>query len=100
MILVFESLIRNATEAVGMLTWKSFEVRFASLLSVIWGVLLVAGVVVGVPFAFVVGVVVVVTLFWSVTDVWLGGLMPNCRILSRLTCMTATSTNTSGRALS
>src|SRR3954463_1611222 len=100
MILVFESLIRNATEALGILTTKSFDVRLASLFSVICG-LLAAGVVVGVagvPLALVAGVVVVVMLFCNVTDAWLGGLIPNCRILSRLTCMTATSTSTSGRA--
>src|ERR1043165_5335734 len=100
MILVFESLIRNATEALGILTTKSFDVRFANLFSVIWGVLVV-GVVLGVVVVpELVGVVVCVMLFCSVTDADDGGLIPICRIVSRLTCITATSSSPSGRAWS
>ena len=44
--------------------------------------------------------VVVLMLFCNATVALVGGLMPKLRILSRLTCMTATSTITSDLALS
>src|SRR5581483_6008834 len=85
----------------GIVTVKSVAFRLPSRFRLIWF---------GfpeVPLGFTVVVVVVplvvpvlLMLFWSATVALVGGLMPYCRILSRLTFMTATSTITSERALS
>src|SRR6516165_1653192 len=97
------SLSENKAVAVagGMVTVKSVAFRLPNVfrLTPVGEVVLVAGVVVGRP---VVGLVVVVVLMfgcsWTVAEV--GGLMPKVRDLSRLICITATSTMTSDLDLS
>ena len=52
------------------------------------------------PLEVPVPVVVLLTLLFSEILVLVGGVTPRVRVLSRLTCMTTTSTTTSGLALS
>src|ERR1017187_8774176 len=83
----------------GIVTWKSVAFRLPSVFrfSPVVDPVVVATPVEVVPV--VVGVVVF-RLLCSVTVALVGGLRPNVRDLSLLTCMMAMSTITSGRALS
>src|SRR5882762_10072644 len=99
MSLVLLSLKRACTEACGMVTWKSVAFKLAKLLRLMLPLLLEL-------FEEVLELELLeedddgVTLGCSVTLADVGGLMPRFRTLSRLTCMMATSTITSGLALS
>src|SRR5208282_1364274 len=83
--------------AEGIVTWKSVAFRFPRVfrLSPVLPELLVLVVV---PVVVVVGVVLI--LLCRDTVALVGGLSPSVRDLSLLTCSTAISTITSGRALS
>src|SRR5579864_1719315 len=102
MILVSLLLITAERFAEGIVTWKSVAFRLPSVFKFKPDVLLpvVVGVVT-VPFALVVGwTAVLLILFCRVTVALVGGFKPSVRDLSLLTCMTAISIMTSGRALS
>ena len=95
--------------AESIVTWKSVAFRFASEFKLMEPVELVPLVplvpfVPVVPFVpllvLLVLVVVEVTFGCSVSVIFCGGLIPNVRFLSRLICITATSTTTSGFDLS
>src|SRR5439155_24572319 len=91
----FVLLSENKAVAVAglIVTAKSVAFRLPRRFKLIWlepDVLLVF-VVVGIPLLLLF-VVVVLMLLWSAIVALVGGLMPSVRVLSRLTCMTATST--------
>ena len=97
MSLVLLSLNSAVAVAGGMVTVKSVAFRFPRRLRLTWfavpEVVELVPVVVEVP-------LVVLRLFCKATVALVGGLIPRFRVLSRLTCIMATSTMTSGRALS
>src|SRR5580704_7238371 len=98
MSLVSESPITADKLADGIVTWKSVAFRFPNVFKFNPPVLELELVVVVLP-AVVVGVVVLM-LLCKATVALVGGLNPRVRDLSLLTCMTAMSIITSGRALS
>ena len=96
--MVSVSLINAVAEADGIVTWKSVAFRLAMEFRLMPLPDDDEEVVV-VPVVVVVGVVVLM-LGCSATVTLVGGLMPRVCALSRLTCMTAISINTSGFDLS
>src|SRR6266851_8233834 len=89
-----------------IVTWKSVALRFANEFRLIEppeevGVLVLDEVLFELLLElFVLELFVVVTLGCSCTVMLVGGLTPSVRFLSRLICITATSTTTSGLDLS
>src|SRR5258708_27699919 len=83
-----------------MVTWKSVAFRLPSVFRFRPFVEFDGVPPVVTPFVVVVGVVVVLRLFCKVTVALVGGLNPRVRDRSLLTCITAMSITTSGRALS
>src|SRR5260370_12349406 len=89
-----------------IVTWKSVALRFANEFRLIEppeevGVLVLDEVLFELLLElFVLELFVVVMLGCSCTVMLVGGLTPSVRFLSRLVCITATSTTTSGLGLS
>src|SRR6202162_5083504 len=100
MSLVLLSLKSAVAVAGGIVTVKSVAFRFPSRFRLTWFAVPEVLELLVLVVVLVVLVVLVLRLFCSATVALVGGLMPRLWVLSRLTCMIATSTITSGRALS
>src|SRR6266566_3308009 len=83
-----------------MVTWKSVALRFANEFRLMEPVEEDEFVLVLLELLFELELFVVVTLGCNCTVMLVGGLTPSVRFLSRLICITATSTTTSGLDLS